>query len=141
MSTETKLLIDRFYSGLWNQADEQIAAEIIHEDVIFQRSFEPERRGRDGFIAYLRSIHTAFGHYHCEIEAILATETQAAVWVAFSGEHRGTLLRVPPTGQLLRWVGSGFFVVGGGQIKEIRVLADIDSVKVQLGIAEALPFG
>jgi steroid delta-isomerase-like uncharacterized protein len=141
MSTETRRVIERFYSGLWNDADESVAQEIIHDEVVFQRSLEPERHGRAAFIAYLRSIHTAFGGYRCQLETLLATETEAAVWVTFTGAHRGTLLGVAPTGRELRWAGSGFFTLEAGRIRRIRVQADIDSVKVQLGIAAALPFG
>jgi hypothetical protein len=54
-----KRLIERFYHEVWNRADEVVAREILHPEFCFRGSLGEEKRGPDGFITYLRMIHTA----------------------------------------------------------------------------------
>src|SRR5215475_9205525 len=54
-----KTLIERFYHEVWNRADEVVAREILHPEFCFRGSLGEEKRGPDGFITYLRMIHSA----------------------------------------------------------------------------------
>lgn len=57
MAISPKTLVEKFYFEVWNKADEQVAHEILHPDFRFRASLGPERRGPEGFISYMRSIH------------------------------------------------------------------------------------
>ena len=61
MKTTARHLVEQFYYEVWNNADEAIAREILHPDFQFRASLGPERHGLDGFLDYMRSIHTATG--------------------------------------------------------------------------------
>src|SRR5437763_7964736 len=85
MSTPSATLVRRFYDEVWNQADEAVAREILHENFSFRASLGPERRGPEGFIAYMRAIHHALGGYTCTIVDLVATEDRAAARMVFKG--------------------------------------------------------
>jgi predicted ester cyclase len=132
MTTSPKTLVERFYFEVWNRSDEQVAREILHPDFRFRASLGPERRGPDGFIDYMRSIHAALSGYTCIIEDLIVTESRAAVRMTFKGLHCGQFFETQPTGREIRWVGAAFFTTDGKQIVELWVLGDVDSVKQQL---------
>src|SRR5215472_7972556 len=73
-----KTLIERFYHEVWNRADEVVAREILHPEFCFRGSLGEEKRGPDGFITYLRMIHTALSKYTCTIEEIVEEGQRAA---------------------------------------------------------------
>ena len=140
MPTDPKTLVERFYHELWNQADETVALEILDADFRFRGSLGPERRGRDGFIDYLRSIHAALGDYVCVIEDLVVTEDRAAARMTFRGRHQAPFFGVKATGREIEWAGAAFFRTRDGRITELWVLGDIDSVKQQLGTDDARSF-
>jgi predicted ester cyclase len=128
-------LVHRFYDEVWNRADEAVAREILHEDFRFRGSLGPERRGVEGFIAYMRSIHQALGNYTCIIDDLVATEDRAAARMTFRGIHRARFFDVEATGREIAWPGGAFFTTDGQQIVALFVVGDVDSVKRQLGLA------
>ena len=138
--TNPKSLVERFYSEVWNLADEKAAREILDPALSFRGSLGPSRRGVDGFIEYMRSIHGTLGNYQCIIEDLIATEQRAAARMRFTGVHRGPFFGVPATGRQITWAGSAFFTVAAGKIAEIWVLGDVDSVKQQLGVVGTAAF-
>lgn len=141
MTADPKTLVERFYAEVWNRADEAVAHEILHPELSFRASLGPVRSGPDGFIAYLRSVHAALADYRCIIEDLIATQDRAAARMRFVGVHRGEFFGVPATGREITWAGGAFFRVADGQLAEIWVLGDIDSVKSQLGADGAAGFG
>lgn len=126
-------LVERFYHEVWNRADETVARELLDPDFRFRGSLGPEKRGPDGFIAYLRLIHAALSGFTCTIEDIIEGGTRAAARMRFAGRHSGTLFGVASTGREIAWSGAAFFTTDGVRITELWVLGDIDAVKQQLG--------
>lgn len=133
MNVSPKILVERFYYEVWNQADEAVAHQILHPNFRFRASLGPEKRGPDGFIAYMRSIHAALANYTCTIEDLVVSGDRAAARMTFQGLHQGRFFDVEPTGKEIRWAGAAFFKISTDQIAELWVLGDIDSVKQQLG--------
>lgn len=133
MQVTPKSLVERFYRDVWNNADEGAAREILHLDFRFRASLGPERRGADGFIDYLRSIHAALADYTCTIDELVSTEDRAAARMTFKGVHRARFFGVEATGRKIVWTGGAFFKTDGRQIVDLWVVGDIDSVKRQLG--------
>ena len=140
MTTTPKLLVERFYNEVWNRADEGVAVEILHRDLRFRASLGPERRGPEGFIGYLRAVRQALPDFVCIIEELIATEREAVARMHFEGHHRGAFYGVAATGRKISWAGAAFFKTEDGQLADIWVLGDIDSVKQQLGAATSAAF-
>jgi steroid delta-isomerase-like uncharacterized protein len=127
-----RALVGRFYNEVWNQADEHAAREILHRDFVFRGSLGPERRGPDGFIDYLRSVHAALAGFTCTIEELIETPERVAAKMLFRGTHRGPFFGVEATGREIVWNGAAFFKINDGLIAALWVLGDIDAVRRQL---------
>ncbi len=140
MRVTPKALVERFYYEAWNRADEGVAREILHPEFRFRASLGPERRGPDGFIDYMRSIHAALANYTCIIDDLVTTQDRAAARLTFKGIHRGRFFEVDPTGREITWAGSAFFKTDGHRIVELWVVGDVDSVKRQLGAPASIRF-
>ncbi len=126
-------LVERFYHEVWNKSDEAVAREILHAEFRFRASLGPERRGPDGFIAYMRSVHQALADYVCIIDDLITTEDRAAARMTFKGIHQAAFFGVEATGREIQWIGAAHFRTDGKRITELWVLGDVDSVKAQLG--------
>jgi steroid delta-isomerase-like uncharacterized protein len=140
MPVTPKTLVGRFYHEVWNRADEAVAREILRADFRFRASLGPERRGPDGFIEYMRSIHAALAHYTCRIDDLVTMGNRAAARMSFTGIHRERFFGVEATGRTITWAGGAFFTTDGERITELWVLGDIDSVKQQLGAPQDTSF-
>lgn len=136
-----RALVERFYHEVWNRADEPVARAILDPGFRFRASLGPERRGPDGFIAYMREIHAALGGYTCRIDDLIATETRAAARMHFSGVHRAPFFGMAATGREIAWAGAAFFAIDAGRIAELWVLGDVDAVKRSLGAPPDSGFG
>lgn len=131
----------RFYAEVWDRADETAAREILHPDFRFRGSLGPEHRGVDGFISYMRSVHTALAEFSCIIEDLVAADSRAAARMTFTGLHRGEFFGVPATGRRLTWAGAAFFTVAEDRLAALWVLGDIDGLKAQLCPGSGAKFG
>ena len=140
MPVTPKTLVGRFYHEVWNRADEAVAREILRADFRFRASLGPERRGPDGFIEYMRSIHAALADYTCRIDDLVTMGNRAAARMSFTGIHRARFFSVEATGRTITWAGGAFFTTDGERITELWVLGDIDSVKQQLGAPQDTSF-
>ena len=133
VADRTRRLVGRFYEEAWNAADESAAREILDADFRFRGSLGAERRGPDGFIAYMRDIHAALADYRCTIDDMIVSQHRAAVRSRFRGVHRGSFLGVAATGRHIAWAGAAFFTVAGDRLGEAWVLGDVDTIRQQLG--------
>ncbi len=133
MNVSSRELVERFYHEVWNRQDEDVAREILHPDFVFRASLGPERRGPDGFINYMQSVHAALGGYVCIIDDLIDAGERAAARMTFRGTHQAPFFGVDATGREITWAGGAFFRTDGRQIVELWVLGDIDAVKQQLG--------
>lgn len=141
MTADPERLVRRFYAEVWERADESVARAILHPDLAFRGSLGEERRGVDGFVAYVRAVHAALGGYRCAIDDLVACGDRAAARMTFGGVHRGSLFGVPATGRTISWSGAAFFTIADGRIATLWVLGDIDGVRRQLGAAGGAGFG
>ncbi len=132
MTASAKELVERFYTIVWNQADEAEARQILDAGFRFRASLGPELRGPGGFIAYMRSVRLALENFTCTIDDIIATPDRAAARVSFSGKHRGKFFGAEPSGRVIRWTGAAFFSVRDGKIAELWIMGDVDAVKRQV---------
>lgn len=137
---DTRALIERFYSDIWNRRDFGAADEILSADFRFRGSLGSETAGIPAFLDYVKSVHAALADYSCVIDELIAADASTAARMTFSGTHRGPLFGVPATGKTVSWTGAAFFHAAGHRIQSLWVLGDVDGLKRQLGAAMDAPF-
>jgi len=113
-------------------ADEGAAREILSADFRFRGSLGQEKRGLEGFIDYMRSVHQALGDYRCIIDDLIVSSDRAAAQMTFTGVHKDMFFGVPATGRQITWAGAAFFTMEADRISELWVLGDLDALKSQL---------
>ena len=133
MPIDPKILVQRFYDEVRNQANEAVAKEILHVDFKFRGSLGPEKYEPDRFIEYMRSIYTALANYTCVVEHLVSSANEVAARMIFHGQHQADFFGVPATNQTVTSTGTAFFKTDGAQITRLWVLGDIDSGKSQIG--------
>ncbi len=130
-ATSTQL-VAAFYDSLWNKADETTAPLILDPELIFRGSLGYESHGIAGFLEYVRSVHAALSDYRCTIDRLIATESEVAAKMVFSGHHRATFMGFEATGRQVQWNGAAFFRIASDRIAEVWVIGDLDHLKAQL---------
>ncbi len=130
--TTPRELVEQFYFGVWNRADERLAREILSSDFRFRGSLGATKTGPDGFIDYMRGVHRALGHYRCSIDELIVEGDRAAARMRFTGVHREVLQGVAATGRQVTWAGAAFFAFAEGRIGELWVLGDLEDLRRQL---------
>jgi steroid delta-isomerase-like uncharacterized protein len=135
VTTDPTTLVRRFYAEVWDNADERVARDILHPDLMFRGSLGRSCRGVEEFLDYMRSIQAALAGYRCVIDELIVTDRRAAARMTFTGLHYGAFFGVPATGRQITWAGCAFFRTDGRQITEVWVQGDVDAIKQQLGIA------
>ncbi len=121
-----------FYEAVWNRRELGLLPELLDEKIRFRGSLGAETLGRAGFVAYLESVHRAFGDYRCIIEDLLCAPPKVFARMTFGGLHRGEVMGYPPTGRRVRWTGAALFTFRGERIRDLWVLGDLKGLEAQL---------
>lgn len=129
---DNRVLVERFYSEIWNRHDNGAAEKILAADFRFRGSLGSETIGISAFLAYVDRVHTALDGFRCTVEEMISDEFRASARMRFSGRHRAPLLGVPATGRDVSWAGAAFFTIEGNQIASLWVLGDIEGLRRQL---------
>lgn len=69
-TTARKVQVHRFYEVLWNARDLDAIPSVLHDDFTFRGSLGDEKRGHNGFAAYVNKVHAALGDYRCTVEVL-----------------------------------------------------------------------
>ncbi|MEM8811919.1 MAG: ester cyclase [Pseudomonadota bacterium] len=133
MAKRARALVERFYHEVWNKADAGVAYEILDPDFRFRGSLGQEKRGPEGFIVYMRSVHAALADYICIVEDLVEEDRRVAARMTFHGRHVGRFFDVEPTGRIVTWAGAAFFTTDVERIVALWVLGDVDNIRRQLG--------
>lgn len=124
--------VDRFYEDIWNNYDKSAISAVLHEDFIFRGSLGQEKKGHEGFSAYVDFVHKALDSYKCVIEETICEGEKLFARMTFSGFHRGEFFGYKPTNKKLTWAGAAIFTFNSGKIKELWVLGDVYGLVEQL---------
>lgn len=118
-------LVESFYERIWNAGDLEAVADLLSEDFLFRGSLGAERRGREGFKDYVRSVREALANYQCEILECVTEDRRAFSKMRFSGIHTTEFRGYLPTGMPVHWLGAALFRFEENIISELWVLGDL----------------
>ena len=132
MAMVVRELVRLFYEEFWNDVDLGIAGRILHPEVTFRGSVGVGAHGPSAVCEYVVMVTTSLSEYRCDVEMMTVDGARAAAKVRFSGLHTGEFLGFPPSGRRVEWMGAAFFVEDDGLLRDIWVLGDLESLRVQL---------
>jgi predicted ester cyclase len=109
---------------MWNLHDFSKAETIFSENLRFRGSLGIETVGIEEFKKYADTILTAFPNLYHATEIVVGENSQVAVYVSYSGTHKGKLFEYEPTENRINYSGASFFTIRNEKITDIKVLGD-----------------
>lgn len=117
---------------MWNSHDFSKAETILSEGLRFRGSIGIETVGIEEFKEYAHTILTAFPNLYHATEIVISEGPQAAVYVTYTGTHKGKLFEYEPTENRINYSGASFFTIRNEKITDIKVLGDRYSLYNQI---------
>jgi len=134
--TANRNLVHRYFTELWNGANESLSDTIITQDYVGHTLIHgsADHVGIEGHRKWVRSLRTAFPDLSIAIEDIIAEGDKVVARVLMTGTHRGTFGAFAPTDR--HAVSPNIFIVRieDGRIAEGWISFDAASFWKQLGI-------
>lgn len=124
-------LIEKYYQ-MWNSKDFDIADEICDKDLRFRGSLDITANGIDGFKEYAQLRTRAFPNMYHAVEMSVYEGNMVALYITYSGTHKGEIFDYPPTNKRISYSGAAFFHIKDSKIVSINVLGDLNSLHKQL---------
>lgn len=119
------LLVEAFYSRIWNAGELSAAKDLLTEDFAFRGSLGLEMRGRRAFSEYVQSVRKALADYRCEILDCVVEKNKAFAKMRFSGIHVALFRGFEATQKRVYWHGAALFRFESSAIAELWVLGDL----------------
>lgn len=117
---------------MWNAHDFTKAEVIFSKELRFRGSIGIETVGIEEFRAYADTILTAFPNLYHATEIVIGEASQVAVYVTYTGTHKGKLFEYEPTENRINYSGASFFTIRDEKITDIKVLGDRYSLYNQI---------
>ena len=103
MSTTTaeahKEVVRSYYAKLWNDQNFDLVSEILAADITFAGLTDLSRlqrvkvgEGREGFAAYVKTMHSFLSNYNIEVEDMVAEGNKVFCRTIVCGIHRGQFM-------------------------------------------------
>ncbi len=131
MSNKNRDLVSRYYD-MWNSHEFDMAENIFSEELRFHGSLDIDTVGINEFKEYANTILVAFPNLYHAPEIIVSSDPQVAVYVTYSGTHKGKLFDYEATNNRISYSGASFFTIKDGKISDIKVLGDRYSLYNQI---------
>ena len=122
----------RAYYDMWNDQDFTKAETLLDPDVRFRGSLDITANGIEGFKEYAQMLFNAFPNLYHAVEIMVQENNLGAVYVTYTGTHKGPVFDYEPTGRRICYSGASFFQFKNGKITSINVLGDLNSLHKQL---------
>lgn len=126
---DLRAVVARLFRDLISGGELALAEELIAPDFTDHRS----PPGREAFVGGLLMIRAAFPDWTSTPEEILVEGNRVAVFWTVRGTQQGPFLGIAPTGRAIEMAECGILRFEGGQLVELRRVADELSLLRQLG--------
>ncbi|MFQ5667601.1 MAG: ester cyclase [Candidatus Binatia bacterium] len=130
------VVVERFYSEIWNQGDLGAADQLCHPDMAFRGSLGQVKSGVAEFLEYVRYIRGGLNPYQCIILETVVQDDRVFAKMLFRGLHCGPLEGIKSTGAEVEWQGAALFKIERGRIRDLWVCGDVHGLHRQLQKAQ-----
>jgi predicted ester cyclase len=127
----TKELVSKYYD-MWNSQEFNNADKIFDNNIRFHGSIGIDTIGIEEFKKYADTILKAFPNLYHAPEIILSEGNKVAVYVTYTGTHKGKLFDYEPSNNRINYAGASFFTIKDSKITDINVLGDRYSLYNQI---------
>jgi steroid delta-isomerase-like uncharacterized protein len=130
-------VVGRYIDECWNRNRLDLVAELVADDFVDHFPFDPDLpAGRDGLVATIRLLRSAFSGLRLSIEDMILEDDRVVVRFSLKGTHTGPFAGRPASGQPVLIPGTVIHRVQDHQIIDQWCLFDAFGLLRQLGAAE-----
>ena len=134
MSTEENKVLIRRWIDLWNSQHVAAVDEFITPNFVRHDPNIPEVRGIEAEKQLLAMYFAAFPDLHLTIEDLIAEGDTVTGRYTVRGSHKGELMGIPPTNNVVTVTAIEIYRIADGKIVEQWALVDVLSMMQQLGV-------
>jgi steroid delta-isomerase-like uncharacterized protein len=134
MSNEKKVILQRFFTELFNQAKLSVADELVAANYLNHNAAPGETSGREGLKQFVTNLHGAWADLTFTVEDQVAEGDKVATRFTITGTHQGEFVGIPATGKPIRVQAINIHRVANGQIQEGWLEWDTLGMMQQLGV-------
>jgi predicted ester cyclase len=110
LQDESRAVVRRFFTELWNKGDLSVADELIDVDAVNHDPAGPRLgMGPEATKRLVKIYRSAFPDLMLQTEQVIAEKGMVAIHWVSSGTHRGEFLGAAPTGKRVRLTESAFY--------------------------------
>lgn len=132
-AAESRAVFARYMDGVWGQADESVADELIHARAT--TPYNPQLpSGPAGTLAWVGLLRSAFPDLAVTLESVVAEDGLVCGRMLLQGTHQGAFLGVAPTGRAVSFEQMALAEVSGGRIVTTWFETDLAGAMQQLGL-------
>lgn len=132
-AAESRAVFARYMDGVWGQADESVAADLINPQAT--TPYNPQLPvGPAGTMAWVGLLRSAFPDLKATLESVVAEEGFVCGRMLLQGTHEGPFLGVPPSGRPATFEQMALAKVTGGRIVTTWFETDLAGAMQQLGV-------
>jgi len=134
LADESRAVVRRFFSELWNKGNLNVADEIIDMDAVNHDPAAPSLgMGPEATKRLVTMYRSAFPDLVLQTEHMIAESGMVAIHWVSSGTHRGEFLGAGPTGKRVLVDGISILQVYRGKIAEVYTNWDTLGLMKQIG--------
>ncbi len=133
MSSENKVILQRFFEELFNQGNLAAADELVAANYLNHNAVPGETPGREGLKQFVTYLHSAWADLNFVVEDQLADGDKVATRWTVTATHQGEFAGVPATGKQVVIRAINIHRVVDGQIQEGWLEWDALGMMQQLG--------
>jgi steroid delta-isomerase-like uncharacterized protein len=114
-------LMHQWFDEVWNQGNESMIDEMLHDDVAVHGLAGPdgtEVNGPESFKAYFRQLRAGLSDIHVEVEDVVSERDLMVARCMVTARHTGEGLGKPAKGNAVRFSGMTMARVREGKIAE-----------------------
>ena len=136
MSTENKLILQRYFDEAWNKGNLSVLDEIVSFDYVNHNPAIPGLPpGPAGLKPILAGFRAAFPDIHFTVEEQIAEEDTVVTRWTMCGTHQGEFMGIPATHKQVKASGIQIERLFAGKIVEHWRQSDDLGLLQQLGVA------
>jgi 8-hydroxy-5-deazaflavin:NADPH oxidoreductase len=131
-------VLARSFVVMFSGADSTSAdSQVLAEDFVAYLPYSRHPiRGIEAFQAQMKEFRSAFSHFECDIDEVIADGMRVAVRWTWRGTHTGELFGIAPTHRKIEFSETHLLRMSGGRIAEDHVSANVLDLLHQFGAAQ-----
>ncbi len=134
LSAENRAAVRLYWDELMNKHNLEVAERTLAPDLVVHDPLVPTPvTGREAFVGMLTELFSVFPDVQYTAEEEFAETSKVAIRWTMRGTHKGAFIGIAPTGRQVSMSGVDMLYLADGNIRKLRIEANLLGLIRQLG--------